>query len=230
MRRADVVSTDRFEQIVDRDIEVIIAGGTPANTDLLQLRPFVASLRSLAGSPVPADFIAFHSAESAAAVERRRAERSASSSPNGVEPLFFRVRRRVTAAGAGIAMLLATTGMAWAADGAVPGDWNYGLDRALEAVGIGAGGQAERLAEQATLHSRMPAPSTERSSASIQPDDGTIGTAPEFDAGSAVKSAPTDGQWTPPGQAKDKNTPPGQTKDKNTPPGQTKDKGGKDSG
>ena len=38
-------------------------------------------------------------------------------------------------------------GAAYAANGAAPGDTFYGLDRALEAVGIGNGGSAERLAE-----------------------------------------------------------------------------------
>ena len=38
-----------------------------------------------------------------------------------------------------------------ASDSAVPGDWNYGIDRALEAVGIGAGGAAERLQELAAI-------------------------------------------------------------------------------
>lgn len=41
-----------------------------------------------------------------------------------------------------------------ASDSAVPGDPTYGLDRALEWVGIGAGGAAERLEEAAVLLER----------------------------------------------------------------------------
>jgi hypothetical protein len=42
-------------------------------------------------------------------------------------------------------------GVAYAANGATPGDFLYGLDRALEAVGIGNGGASERIAEAIVL-------------------------------------------------------------------------------
>ena len=48
-------------------------------------------------------------------------------------------------------MIVGMTGVAVASDSAVPGDWNYGIDRALEAVGIGEGGAAERLQELAAI-------------------------------------------------------------------------------
>ncbi len=41
--------------------------------------------------------------------------------------------------------------MAYAADGAKPGDWMYGLDRAFEVVGVGGGGAPERLVEVEAL-------------------------------------------------------------------------------
>jgi hypothetical protein len=46
-----------------------------------------------------------------------------------------------------VAALLGFAGIAYAADGAVPGETLYGFDRALENVGIGDGGLEERLAE-----------------------------------------------------------------------------------
>ncbi len=45
-------------------------------------------------------------------------------------------------------------GLAYAADGAAPGDFLYGIDRALEAVGIGGGGADERLEEVRDLVGR----------------------------------------------------------------------------
>jgi hypothetical protein len=48
-------------------------------------------------------------------------------------------------------MVPAMTGVALAADSAIPGDALYGLDRALEAVGIGAGSTEERLDEAEML-------------------------------------------------------------------------------
>jgi hypothetical protein len=44
-------------------------------------------------------------------------------------------------------MLIAFSGMALAADGSSPGDSLYGLDRALERIGIGSGGIDERIVE-----------------------------------------------------------------------------------
>ncbi len=38
-----------------------------------------------------------------------------------------------------------------ASDSAAPGDWNYGIDLALEVAGIGAGGEGERLHELEVL-------------------------------------------------------------------------------
>ena len=50
-----------------------------------------------------------------------------------------------------LAVVLSFAGVAYAADGAVPGDSLYGFDCALEDVGIGAGGLEERLTEAAEL-------------------------------------------------------------------------------
>lgn len=50
-----------------------------------------------------------------------------------------------------LALLLGFAGVAYAADGAIPGDALYGLDCALEAAGIGDGGLEERLSEAGEL-------------------------------------------------------------------------------
>jgi hypothetical protein len=60
-------------------------------------------------------------------------------------------RRLVAAAAVAGAMLVGGAGMAAAADGAAPGDALYGLDRALEDLGIGDGGAGERYDEAADL-------------------------------------------------------------------------------
>ncbi|HKZ30649.1 MAG TPA: hypothetical protein VJ482_13580 [Acidimicrobiia bacterium] len=58
------------------------------------------------------------------------------------------LRRRITTVAATVALLFGSGSVvASAADGASPGDLLYGVDRALEAVGIGNGGAAERLEE-----------------------------------------------------------------------------------
>jgi hypothetical protein len=50
-----------------------------------------------------------------------------------------------------VLMVPATAGAALAADSAIPGDPLYGLDRAFEVVGIGAGSTEERLTEAVQL-------------------------------------------------------------------------------
>lgn len=54
--------------------------------------------------------------------------------------------RLATAAVAAL-LLLGMTGVAVASNGAVPGDALYGIDRAVEIIGLGDGGAAERLSE-----------------------------------------------------------------------------------
>ena len=62
--------------------------------------------------------------------------------------LMDRLRARAVAVAAGVVLTVGGFGgAAYAANGAAPGDTFYGLDRALESVGIGNGGSAERLAE-----------------------------------------------------------------------------------
>jgi hypothetical protein len=51
----------------------------------------------------------------------------------------------------GVLLMSGTAGAALAADGAVPGDALYGLDRAFERVGIGSGSTDERLDEAAVI-------------------------------------------------------------------------------
>ena len=63
-------------------------------------------------------------------------------------------KRRMAAAAAMLTMLFGTAGIAVAADGSAPGDLLYGLDRALERVGILDGGGTERIREAQKLVER----------------------------------------------------------------------------
>ncbi len=57
------------------------------------------------------------------------------------------VRRAAATLTSAMLVVASLAGVAVAADHAGPGDMLYGLDRALEAIGIGSGGASERLAE-----------------------------------------------------------------------------------
>jgi hypothetical protein len=61
------------------------------------------------------------------------------------------VQRAAIASAAVLVFVTMSGGLAYAADGAKPGDLMYGLDRALEVVAIGGGGATERLAEVEAL-------------------------------------------------------------------------------
>lgn len=98
----------------------------------------------------PSDHFLLTCAARAAEEARALYEESQVSAEDDFSMTFSeRLRRRATAFAATAAVVLGLSGMAWAADGAAPGDWYYGIDRALEAVGIGAGGAEERLLEVA---------------------------------------------------------------------------------
>ena len=81
------------------------------------------------------------------------------SAPHGVRvdsatsPSFFSsLRQRAAAIAVGATVMLSSTGgLAVAADGAKPGDFLYGVDRALETIGIGNGNDIERLEEAQAL-------------------------------------------------------------------------------
>jgi hypothetical protein len=174
MNRNTSREVDRFEELYDRDIETLLSGGIPANTDLIPLCDFISDLRSMADVPLSDAFIKFHAAESAASAARAHAQNPRPNSVGRSRGIWAGIRRRVTASAMSLIMLFGATGMAMAADDAVPGDWNYGLDRALEAIGIGAGGAAERAEELEVLASEG---STENEDA-----DGPGQTSPSLDS------------------------------------------------
>jgi hypothetical protein len=61
------------------------------------------------------------------------------------------IQRVAIASAALLVFVTMSSGLAYASDGAKPGDLMYGIDRALEVVAIGGGGATERLAEVEAL-------------------------------------------------------------------------------
>lgn len=87
-------------------------------------------------------------------------------------PIFALLRTRVAFAAALVVVALGSFGgVSYAANGAAPGDFLYGLDRALERVGIGNGGASERITEAFSLvSSGHPAHGLEHA-ATVVPDE-----------------------------------------------------------
>ena len=113
------------------EIELLLRGTPTMSEDLADLEVFVASLSGQVERPADVGYMA--TALAATARATRRSPRPA--------------LRRVMALAASVAVLFALSGVAIAADGAVPGDLLYGVDRAMERIGIGDGGVDERIVE-----------------------------------------------------------------------------------
>ena len=140
-----------------RDIDRLLSGGSPEDESLARLVPLAQVLRR-AGRRIPPEV----------EVDRFAAE-AARLVPGGPRPApsggrcagsvskrrGLRVNPKLAGAVAALVLMFsATAGIAYAADGAVPGDTLYGLDLALEDIGVGNGGFEERLTEASTLVER----------------------------------------------------------------------------
>ena len=134
----------------DSQAEALLVGSIGSG-DLESVAGVLAAARELARPDPEADFSALFAV---AARESRVTpiERFANEQftlPRDRRPQLV---QRVAFAGAALLALVAmSSGLAYAADGAKPGDLMYGLDRALEAVGVDNGGATERLAEVEAL-------------------------------------------------------------------------------
>jgi hypothetical protein len=134
------------------DTETVLRGHRPQSADAAHLVPAIAALRSRAhGTANDSAVAAMASLLSEAALASTRASRLQAlrlAPPRPSTPW----RRRASIAG--VVAILASAGLAGtaaAADGAAPGDALYGVDRALEVIGIDDGGSSERLVEAGKL-------------------------------------------------------------------------------
>ena len=146
----------RYE-FTDQDMERLLTGAMPESEDLARLAPLIEQMQRAARSTPSDDVVARVAAEAA---EVARTAYDTVETPVGTPRIRSRPRRSgfmrpqpALAAFAAAVLLFAGIGgaAATASDSAVPGDLLYGLDRALERVGIGAGGVSERYAEAITL-------------------------------------------------------------------------------
>ena len=143
-------AVETWNTLFERDLDALIRGDVPLNDDLHPLLAFLDRLEQFGNANLDPEVIRSHAENSGAQVRARRSNTSTPPVATASErrlPWRARLRNRATALATTVLMVGGMTGVAWAADGAAPGDLLYGIDRALEAVGIGAGGSAERLEE-----------------------------------------------------------------------------------
>ena len=133
--------------ISEQEIERLLTG-SPAGDGHSDLAGFVEMMRAYE-SYLPSDHLVDRVAADAAALAM--AGRATDVTGTKVSPPSRRrwpaLSPRVAVAALSVVMAVGMTGVAAAADSAAPGDPLYGLDRALERVGIGAGSGGERLEE-----------------------------------------------------------------------------------
>ena len=138
----------------DQDIERLLSGQRADDGDLASLAPILESLhRSGWRAPSEEKVAAF--AVQAAGI----AGSTKSLAPPERTPIRPRLsqsapRRGLVKTAAGLLLLFGVSGVAVASDEAAPGDALYGLDRALEAVGVNDGAASERIREARALFDR----------------------------------------------------------------------------
>lgn len=138
----------------DQDIERLLSGGPPEDRALVALVPALHALHPEPEAP-PEERVELFAARAAEVALAARPQPSGSVSSDGRSTRFERplttLRRKLATGLAAMLALSGMTGVAVASDAAAPGDALYGIDRALEEIGIGDGGAAERISEAQDL-------------------------------------------------------------------------------
>ena len=153
MSKIDGPHQDRWLVLLDADIDRIFAGDQPHNTELTSSVSPITDLRAMGFVELDEEHVSDMTGRATELVPppvRRTTE------VGQVRGFAGRLRTRATAGATTLIVVSGLAGVAVASDDAVPGDWNYGIDRALEAIGIGDGGAAERLIELRALEADQP--------------------------------------------------------------------------
>ena len=137
--------------ISDTDAEALMTGADGIRSDLGDLADVLGAIETAGQAFVDMDIsrMARAAAMEARAVPAARLDAAQSAARS---EWMARMAPRVAVGALALIMLVvSSTGLAFAANGAKPGDMLYGLDRAAEVLGIGDGGSNERIAEAHAL-------------------------------------------------------------------------------
>ena len=137
----------------DQDVERIISGQAPDNSALTMLPPTLRALHGVAPVSLSEEGVQRLAAEAADLARSTRPQGTFTpvESSAGPRALAAALRRKFAVVAVAVFVLTGLTGVAIAANGAAPGDALYGLDRALEKVGINNGASQERIDEARAL-------------------------------------------------------------------------------
>ena len=157
----------------DLEMERLLTGMPPEKDTAAQLVALIDLIRG-EGDRTPSEATVTRVASQAASLVRAAATATIPARPSR-PTAGWRLRPQVAVVAGAIVVFGAFSGVAVAADGAAPGDALYGIDRALERVGIGAGHAEERLEEARTLLSEGEASEALRHATEVltEEEDGT---------------------------------------------------------
>ena len=157
MSERDVYDGEMLKKrLSDQDIERILSGRDPEDANLARLGPALAALHHQDIAAPSNDTVARFAAEAAAIARESKPEHRddpAVPEPARARRFAFALRDKLAVVAVAIFVMAGMTGVAAASDDAAPGDFLYGLDRALEAVGVNDGGASERITEAQSLAS-----------------------------------------------------------------------------
>jgi len=142
---------EMLSTLSDDDIERLLSGARPESDEASRFVVLIDLIRA-EGAYAPSETVVARIATEAAKLARSTSSPSvvAAARPQG-RRAGLRFQPQLAVAAAAILLLCGATGVAVAANSAAPGDSLYGIDRALEKIGIGAGHVAERLDEAIVL-------------------------------------------------------------------------------
>ena len=148
-RHDDYEAEMALATLSDLEMERLLSGMTPENDEAAQLVALLDLIRA-EGDRSPSEGAVVRVASQAASLTRAAPTVGVPTRPSG-RIAVWRLRPQIAVVAGAIVVFGAFSGVAVAADGAVPGDVLYGIDRALEKIGIGAGAAEERLEEARRL-------------------------------------------------------------------------------
>lgn len=159
-------------RISDQDIERLVQGNGPENEELARLGEALQSWQAdFTRTPTDEQVAAFAS-QAAVIARQTRPEPTPKATRAPSKNRFRALKAKLATAMAAVLIVSGMTGVAVASDGAAPGDALYGLDRALESVGINNGGAAERIEEaQALLDAGLVGEAVEHTAEAFEDDE-----------------------------------------------------------
>ena len=137
----------------NHDVERLLCGQLPKNGALEPLAPMLSAFHDVTWPSPSEEAVARFASQAAAIARLTTSSVTPKPSPPTVPNRFLTaaIQRGLATGLAGALLISGLVGVAVASDDAAPGDLLYGLDRALESIGVGAGGASERIAEARAL-------------------------------------------------------------------------------